>query len=173
MSAPCLILDRRIAANDWTALADDAVPPASGKVIVSLKRWRAEREALAASGLTLGVRIPNTEDVTTLAAEVTGLPLIALEIPKFSDGRAYSQARVLREHYGYQGEIRALGDVLHDQLFHMSRCGINAFELRADQDPQDCLRAFGDYDLAYQHGADRLGTVWERRRAAASDLAGK
>jgi uncharacterized protein (DUF934 family) len=166
MNAPNLILDGRIAANDWTTLADDAALPASGKVIVSLKRWRAEGEALVASGLTVGVRIPNTEDVSGLAAEITGLPLIALEIPKFSDGRAYSQARVLRERYGYRGEIRAQGDVLHDQLFHMARCGINAFELRADQDPQDCLRAFGEYDLAYQHGADRLGTVWERRRAA-------
>ena len=142
-----------------------AALPTSGKIIVSLKRWRAEREALAASGLSIGVRIPNTEDVTTLAQEVIGQPLIAVEIPKFADGRAYSQARVLRERYGYKGEIRAQGDVLHDQLFHMSRCGINAFELRADQDQQDCLRAFADYDLAYQHGADPLGTVWERRRA--------
>lgn len=160
-----LIVDRQIVANDWTTLADDAPLPASGKVIVSLKRWRAEREALAASGLTVGVRLPNTEDVTAVAAEVTGQPLIALDIPKFSDGRAYSQARVLRERYGYRGEIRAQGDVAQDQLFHMARCGINAFELRAGEDPQGCLRAFGDYDLAYQHGADRMGTVWERRRA--------
>lgn len=163
-----LILDRKLAANDWTALADDAALPASGKLIVSLKRWRAEREALGTSGLTVGVRIPNTEDVTTLAQEVIGQPLIAVEIPKFSDGRAYSQARVLRERYGYKGEIRALGDVAHDQLFHMARCGINAFELRASEDPQDCLRAFNDYDLAYQHAADPMGSVWERRRALRS-----
>lgn len=160
-----LILDRKLAANDWATLADDAALPAAGKVIVSLKRWRAEREALAASGLSVGVRIPNTEDVTTLAQEIVGQPLIAVEIPKFSDGRAYSQARVLRERYGYKGEIRAQGDVAHDQLFHMSRCGINAFELRAGEDPQACLRAFADYDLAYQHAADPMGSVWERRRA--------
>lgn len=165
MSGPNLILDGRIAANEWASLGDDAPLPASGKVIVSLKRFRAERAALEASGLGLGVRIPNTEDVSSLGPELVHLPLIALEIPKFADGRAYSQARVLRERYAYRGEIRAQGDVLHDQLFHMARCGINAFELRADQDPQDCLRAFGDYDLAYQHGADPLGTVWERRRA--------
>jgi uncharacterized protein (DUF934 family) len=162
-----LIRNGRIAENDWLTLADDAPLPASGKVIVSLKRFRAERPALEAAGLALGVRIPNTEDVTALAQELARLPLIAVEIPKFGDGRAYSQARVLRERYGYRGEIRALGDVLHDQLFHMSRCGINAFELRADQDPQDCLRAFGDYDLAYQRGADSLSTVWQQRRALA------
>jgi uncharacterized protein (DUF934 family) len=162
-----LILDRKIAANDWVTLADDAALPASGKAIVSLKRYRTEREALAASGLTVGVRIPNTDDVSLLAPELAGLPLVAVEIPKFSDGRAYSQARVLRERFGYQGEIRAQGDVLHDQLFHMFRCGINAFELRADQDAQDCLRAFADYDLYYQQAADGVETVWQKRRAAA------
>jgi uncharacterized protein (DUF934 family) len=168
MSSGALIVDRRIVANEWTALADDAALPASGKVIVSLKRWRAEREALLAAGLVVGVRLPNTEDVTTLAAEVTGQPLIALEIPKFADGRAYSQARVLRERYGYRGEIRAVGDVAHDQLFHMWRCGFNAFELRASEDAQDCLRAFGDYDLAYQKAADGMEPVWLRRRVVKS-----
>jgi uncharacterized protein (DUF934 family) len=176
MSAPvaaALILDRRIAHNDWLSLTDDAALPAAGKVIVSLKRFRAERAALQASGLTLGLRIPNTEDVTALARELAGvldgLALIALEIPVFSDGRAYSQARLLRERLAYRGEIRAQGDVLHDQLFHMSRCGINAFELRADQDAQDCLRAFSDYSLEYQVAADGIETVWQKRRA----LAGK
>jgi uncharacterized protein (DUF934 family) len=166
--SPNVILDGHITANDWQNLADDAAPPASGKLILSLKRFRAERAALEAAGLVLGVRIPNTEEVTpALAQELAGLPLIALEIPKFADGRAYSQARLLRERHGYRGEIRAVGDVLHDQLFHMARCGINAFELRADQDPQDCLRAFANYDLAYQRGAAPFETVWQKRRALA------
>ena len=168
MSAPSpqnVILDGRIAANEWLSLADDAALPAAGKLIVSLKRFRAERAALDGSGLAVGVRIPNTEDVGQLAQELAGQPLIAVEIPKFADGRAYSQARVLRERYGYRGEIRAQGDVLHDQLFNMRRCGINAFELRADQDPQDCLRAFGDYDLAYQRAADAIEPVWQKRRS--------
>jgi len=95
-------------------------------------------------------------------------PLIALEIPKMADGRAYSQARVLRERYAYRGEIRAQGDVLHDLLFNMARCGINAFELRADQDAQDCLRAFADFDLAYQQAADGVETVLQQRRRLAA-----
>ena len=168
MSAPSpqsVILDRRIIVNEWLSLADDAALPAAGKVIVSLKRFRAERAALDGSGLAVGVRIANTEDVASLAQELASQPLIAVEIPKMADGRAYSQARVLRERYAYRGEIRAQGDVLHDQLFHMSRCGINAFELRADQDAQDCLRAFSDYDLAYQRGADGIETVWQKRRS--------
>jgi uncharacterized protein (DUF934 family) len=167
MSAPVpanVILDRRIVGNEWLSLADDDALPAAGKVIVSLKRFRAERAALDAADLAVGVRIPNTEDVANLAQELAAQPLIAVEIPKLADGRAYSQARVLRERYGYRGEIRAQGDVLHDQLLSMWRCGINAFELRADQDAQDCLRAFSDFDLAYQHGADAIETVWQKRR---------
>ena len=168
MSAPSprsVILDRRIAANEWLNLADDAALPAAGKVIVSLKRFRAERAVLEAAGVAVGVRIPNTEDVGVLAPELSEQPLIAVEIPKFADGRAYSQARVLRERYAYRGEIRAQGEVLHDQLLHLSRCGVNAFELRADQDAQDCLRAFADHSLAYQRGADGIETVWQKRRS--------
>jgi uncharacterized protein (DUF934 family) len=170
MSTPkpaTLIVDRHIVPNEWLSLADEAPLPATGKVIVSLKRYREQRTALDASGLSLGVRIPNTEDVGLLAAELASLPLIALEIPKFADGRAYSQARVLRQRHGFRGEIRAQGEVLHDQLFHMARCGVNAFELRPDQDARDCLRAFAEYDLAYQQAADGVQTVWQRRRAAA------
>lgn len=171
MSAPApvtVILDGRIVENEWLSLADDAALPASGKVIVSLKRFRAERAALDGSGLAIGVRISNTEDVATLAQELSGQPLIAVEIPKMADGRAYSQARVLRERYAYRGEIRAQGDVMHDLLFNMARCGINAFELRADQDAQDCLRAFADFDLAYQQAADGIETVLQQRRRLAA-----
>ena len=171
MSTPVpqsVILDGRIAPNEWLSLADDAALPAGGKVIVSLKRFRAERPALDSSGLAVGVRIPNTEDVATLAKELATQPLIAVEIPKMADGRAFSQARVLRERYAYRGEIRAQGDVMHDLLFNMARCGINAFELRADQDAQDCLRAFADFDLAYQQAADGVETVLQQRRRLAA-----
>ncbi len=144
--------------------------PASGKMIVSLGRFT--RRACGAGWLGTGrgrAHCQYRRIVASLAQELASQPLIAVEIPKMADGRAcYSQARVLRERYAYRGEIRAQGDVLHDQLFHMSRCGINAFELRADQDAQDCLRAFGDYDLAYQRGADGIETVWQKTATVCS-----
>ncbi|WP_240433631.1 DUF934 domain-containing protein [Solimonas sp. K1W22B-7] len=91
-------------------------------------------------------------------------PLINLEFPGFADGRAYSQARILRDRHGYRGEIRASGGaVVRDQLHGMARCGINSFELRADQDPQVCLAAFEDFGLAYQPAADGALTVLRRR----------
>lgn len=159
-----LIRDQQLVEHDYPLLADDASLPASGKLIVSLERWRKEGEALRAPALSVGVRIPNTVNVEDLWAEISDRPLINLEFPGFADGRAYSQARVLRDRYGYRGEIRASGGaVVRDQLHSMARCGINGFELRPDQDPQVCLKAFEDFGLAYQPAADGALTVLRRR----------
>lgn len=115
-----VIKGRRIVEDRWQSIADDAELPA-GAVIVALARWRRERAALLARDEPVGVRLPNTADVTELAEDLPKLAVVALEFPKFSDGRAYSQARLLRERFGYRGEIRAVGDVLRDQLFFMAR----------------------------------------------------
>lgn len=154
------IRDRQIVDNDYTLIADDAPLPAAGKVIVSLARWQKEADTLRASDLAVGVRIPNTVDVATLWPELADRPLINVEFPGFGDGRAYSQSRVLRDRYGYGGEIRASGAaVVRDQIHGMARCGINAFELRTDQDPAVCLTAFDDFHEAYQPAADQRDIV--------------
>jgi|SRR5579885_3506536 len=162
-----LIRKGAIVENVWTDLADDAPPPAAGRVVVSLARWKAEGATLKAGAAEIGVRLPNTADVLALWPEIQDRPLLALEFPKFGDGRAFSLARLLRERLGFKGEIRAVGDgVQRDLLFYMQRVGIDAFLVRADQDPQDCLKALNDFSLAYQHGADSgAATVWELRRA--------
>lgn len=167
MTSPILIRDRNILANERVTLADDAALPASGSVIVSLARWQAEGAALASSALDVAVRIPNTADVLALYEQLKDRPAIALEFPAFPDGRAYSQARLLRDRCRYSGEIRATGAaVVRDQIAGMERCGINAFELRADQDPRACLKAFADFSLAYQPAADGAPPVIRRRSAA-------
>lgn len=166
MSAPTLIRDRQIVDNDYVLLADDAALPAGGKVIVTLARWQKEAAALRASGLVVGVRIPNTLDVATAWPELADRPLINVEFPGFGDGRAYTQAQLLRDRYHYAGEIRASGAaVVRDQIHGMDRCGINGFELRADQDATVCLTAFDDFRRAYQPAADRRDIV-SRLRAA-------
>lgn len=160
-----LIRDRAIAQDDYVTLADDAPLPASGQVIVSFARWQLEADALRSSGLTVGVRIPNTLDLTTGWDALRDRPLIALEFPAFGDGRAYSQARLLRDRYGYTGEIRATGKaVVRDQMHPMLRSGINAFALRDDQNPQICLDAFKDFTEAYQPAADHRRVVADLRR---------
>jgi uncharacterized protein (DUF934 family) len=164
-----IIRDGAIVQDDWIALPDDAEIPTSGRVILSLKRWQETRDALktalrqAQGDREIGVRIPNTADVVALWDELKDRPLIAVEFPAFGDGRAFSQAAVLRERFGYKGEIRAVGDVLRDQIFYMQRCGIDAMVPRADQDLQGCVDALKDFTTPYQSAADDNIPIYKRR----------
>ena len=110
----------------------------------------------------IAVWLNSDEGVGDLGEGLHGLPLVALNFPVFSDGRAYSKARELRE-IGYKGEVRAIGDVLRDQLFYMSRCGFNAFQLRHDQDPEDCLAAFEDFQTTYTATVTEPVPLFRRR----------
>ncbi|MDD3762858.1 MAG: DUF934 domain-containing protein [Nevskiales bacterium] len=150
MSAATLIRNGRIEADDYQ-WPDDADPiPGRGRIVVGLDRWRAEADALNRNDLQVGVALPNTADIESLEHGVLERPLLVLCFPGFADGRAYSQARLLRRR-GYHGELRASGDaVVLDQLQSMMRCGFDSFALRADQDPQRCLDAHRAFDLAYQ-----------------------
>lgn len=157
-----VIKDRRIVEDRWRHVADAAELP-DGPAIVSLARWTRERALLLERGEPIGVRLPNTASVAELAGDLPRLEVVALEFPKFADGRAYSQARLLRERYGYRGEIRAVGDVLRDQLLFMARSGFDAFELRADRDLDDALEAFGEFSENYQPAADQPLPLFRRR----------
>lgn len=160
-----IIRDRAIVEDDWTALPDDAEIPTSGRVILSLKRWQETRDALKTGDVVVGVRIPNTVDVVSVWDQLKDRSLIAVEFPSFGDGRAFSQAAVLRERFAYKGEVRAVGDVLRDQMFYMQRCGINAMAPRADQDLQGCLESLRDFTTPYQGSADTPLNVFRRRAA--------
>lgn len=170
MSTALLIRDGYLVEDEFILLADDAEwPPQDKPVIVSLARWERDRDFLA-SRESFGVRLPNTVDVRVLNPALFQARLIVIEFPSFSDGRAYSQAHLLRETLGYRGEIRATGAaVVRDQILGMARCGIDAFELRADQSPEGCIEALHEFSLAYQPGvtSDPLPKVRPRRRTAA------
>ena len=114
--------------NDaWQVVADDQPVPEDASVIVSLKRWREERAALAGRNAPLGLLIAPGSIWTDIAADLPRFPVIAVTIPKYADGRALSIARLLRERDGYAGEIRAIGDYIIDQMPYMVRVGIDAF----------------------------------------------
>jgi uncharacterized protein (DUF934 family) len=156
----------------WQRVADDAKPAVDAAVIVTFIRFRAEREALLAREAPLGVLVKNTDPVEELAPDAACLQLIALEFPKFSDGRAYSQARLLRERYGFRGELRATGNVLPDQLHHMRRCGFDAFELAKGEPLEAWRRAVHAFSAVYQPTGDGRAPVSALRRrlfAAAAD----
>ncbi|MGQ0622746.1 MAG: DUF934 domain-containing protein [Panacagrimonas sp.] len=169
MSTSVLIRGGRVVEDDFILLADDVEWPQDQPVIVSLARWERDRDA-PVSRASFGVRLPNTADVRVLNPALLQVQAIVLEFPGISDGRAYSQARLLREALAYRGEIRATGAaVVRDQLLGMVRCGIDAFELRADQSPEGCIQALHEFSLAYQPGVanDPLSQVRPRRRTAA------
>lgn len=168
-----LIRDQKVAEEDTVKLDDAAPLPSSGKIIVSLTRWRAEKEVLKKRG-QVGVQVPSALEVGELKDDLPHLACIELAFvfikPKPEggitfDGRGYSQARLLRDRYGYKGEIRAIGDVFRDTIFAMHRCGINVIEPKPGLDPKDALNAFKDFSLAYQTAADKQPSIFRRRLA--------
>jgi uncharacterized protein (DUF934 family) len=115
--------------DSWTVVPDDQPVPGEGNAIVSLKRWREERGALAERNAPLGLLIAPGSVWTDIVADLPRFPVIAVSIPKYADGRAFSIARLLRDRDGYAGEIRAVGDYIIDQMPYMKRVGINAFQV--------------------------------------------
>ena len=165
-----LIKERRIAADSWRLLKrgpkgelPDA--PTQGDFIVPLALWLERREAFLAYPGKLGVWLDANEDPESLAGDLQRFALVAVNFPKFGDGRAYSIARLLRERYGYKGELRAIGDVLHDHLYFMEQCGFDAFSLREDQDAQAALSAFDTFSDGYQTSVLRPTPLFRRRLA--------
>jgi len=175
---PKLIKNRQLANDSWLRLdreperwlapgEDGLVPdfPAAADLIVPLKVWRLRRDDLVERQGRTGVWLESADDPGALAGDSERLALIAVHFPKFSDGRGFSTARLLRERYGFRGELRAVGDVLRDQLFFLGRCGFDAFALREDQDAEAALGAFDDFSEAYQGAVDQPGPLFRRRLA--------
>ena len=160
-----LIKDKVLVAEDsWTHVGDEDELPAAGGAIVTLARWRAERETLAGRNAPLGVLLASHEGPEEVADDLDRFDLIAVSFPQFKDGRGYSTGRLLRERYGFTGELRAVGNVLRDQLAFMARCGFDSFEYAGRTDPAEALKAFDEIAIVYQTAADR-------RRQAALDRA--
>jgi uncharacterized protein (DUF934 family) len=166
-----LLKDRKAAADNWLLLergADGALPlvPLNGDVIVPLAAWRASREALIARPGCIGVWLAGEDEPGDIAADFAHLQVIAVRFATFVDGRGYTTARLLRERYGWRGELRAIGDIQRDQLFYLARCGFDTFALREGEDVDTALTAFGDFSESYQTSVERPYQLFRRREAA-------
>ncbi len=160
-----LIKEGRVVADPWRALADDDGAPNEGAVLLSWRRWQAERDAWARAA-PVGVRVPPEIPARVIAADLSHFALVALEFPKLGEGRPYSTARLLRERHGFAGEIRAIGEIIRDHLPFLARCGFDAFALKVGHSPVDALAAFGEITVALQPaGGGILDTA--RRRGVA------
>jgi uncharacterized protein (DUF934 family) len=137
--------------------------PSGAPVIVPLALWRSEHAVLARRA-GVGVWLAPADDPTELAGDLGSLPVIAVDFPVFTDGRGYSTGRLLRERYGYAGELRAIGDVQRDQLYYLHQAGFDAFAMREDKDIESALDGLRDFRDGYQQTQRRA--PWYRRRAA-------
>jgi phosphoadenosine phosphosulfate reductase len=115
--------------DKWAFLADDASAPDGDPIVVTLRRWLAQSETLASRNAPVGVAVEAGADAQAHLADLAGRPLIALEFAKFADGRAFSYARLLRDRHAFRGELRAIGDVLIDEIPLMLRCGFDSFDV--------------------------------------------
>ena len=162
-----IIKDRAIVADDWNVLrlaegeTAEGVAIPEGKVIVPLAVWQARRDSLKARG-DVAVWLASDERPEALKDDLGSLPLIAVDFPKFADGRGYSIAYNLRARFDYRGELRAIGDVLRDQLFYMQRVGFNAFATRPDRSIEDALKGLTDFSEAYQASWDQKAPLFRR-----------
>ncbi len=160
-----VIKDNQIIEDSWirvdTIEAGQALP--AGDIIVPFSYWKQNRDALAGRAGKLAVCLNGDDRVEELAGDLGQFSLVALDFPAFRDGRCYSHARLLRDRYGFKGDLRAVGDVLRDQLFYLKRCGFSSFFIRQDKDINDALKAFNDFSVKYQTAADGALPVYRLR----------
>lgn len=165
---PLIIKNRSVIEDTWTLLGADASLEEAlqnEKAIVPFSLWQAERETLLKK-MHRAVWLESNEIIEDLADDLDQLELVALNFPAFTDGRHFSSARLLRERYKFAGEVRAIGDVLRDQLFYMQRCGFDAYAIRSDKDPFDALKGLSDFSISYQAAVDNDQPLFRRRAAA-------
>jgi uncharacterized protein (DUF934 family) len=160
-----IIKQRAVIQDRWQLLEQGSAGtlPFGGDVIVPLNLWISERDTLSFRLGHIGVWLDADADPATLAQDLAHFSLIAIRFARFTDGRGYSLARLIRERYGYRGELRAIGDILRDQLYYLSRCGFDAFALRADQNAEQALAALDDFSEAYQASVERPEPLFRRR----------
>ncbi|MCK9200153.1 MAG: DUF934 domain-containing protein [Gallionella sp.] len=162
-----IIRNQAIVEDDWAVLrlaegdTPEGVAVPSGKAIVPLRVWQAQREQLQGRA-EIGVWLDSDERAEELQGDLERFAVIAVNFPKFNDGRGYSIARHLRVRLGYRGELRAIGDVLRDQMFYMKRVGFDAFQPRADRDIHEALKGLSDFSLSYQASTDEALPLFRR-----------
>ena len=165
---PKLIKDGVVAENSWRCIAKDAgiadaINDPSNQILVHLSLWQNHKDELEASQKEIGVWLDSEDDPYDLANDAAELPLIAVNFPVFRDGRAFSSAAILRERLSFKGDLRAIGDVLRDQVFYMKKCGINSFEIEDSLEAEEILQAFADFKDSYQSTVEIPEPLFRRR----------
>ena len=163
-----LITAEGLRPDPFVTLADDAALPEEGGAIVSLARFRKDRETLLSRNAPIGVHLKAEESPEQLGEDLHWLSVVALEFPKFRDGRAFSWARQLRTRLHFSGEVRAVGDFLYDQIAHQRRVGFDAWEVAGGFSESEFRRALSEITNVYQPSADGRKTIRNLRVSAST-----
>ncbi len=154
----------RWADDAFVNVTDEDAIPDTGDVILSLARFEAEGDALLSSNSRrVGVRVESDQEIEVLAYDLPRIAVVALAFPKFRDGRAFTSARLLRERFNYEGQVRAVGDVLQEQVGFMVRCGFDAFEPSDGATPEVLAKAANRFRHVYQRAADDRAIALDER----------
>ena len=149
--------------KDFSGTVDDVLA-IQHPVLVPKAFWLSNAEQLSTQA-TIGVWLDSDEGPEALEPYLSKLSLIAINFPKFADGRGYSYARILRDRFRYKGELRAMGDILHDQMFYLMRCGFDAFAVREDKDAHIVIEGLNDFSEYYQASTNEKTPLFRRREA--------
>ncbi|TCK09141.1 DUF934 domain-containing protein [Marinobacterium mangrovicola] len=149
--------------DDWVLVDDEQERATGGKAILSLERWKKRVLVEGEETDSCGVLLGPDDELEEVFPWIDRIPLIALQFPSFRDGRAYSQANLLRTRYKFKGDLRAVGDVLRDQLALMRHCGFSSFVVREDKSVADALKGLEGFDLIYAGSAANPEPLFRRR----------
>lgn len=158
-----IIKNGAIVTNEWATVTDPTSMIPAGKVILPLKLWQQQPESLLKRTPTPGLLLQPDDDMHDLPQALDQLPVITVLFPAFTDGRGFSIASLLRERFGYKGELRAKGHFIRDQLYYMKRCGFDAFEFDTGIDLNEAKKSLADFSNDYQASANQTPPLFRRR----------
>ena len=159
-----ILKDGDVVTDNWQKIEDTDQLPADGNFLLPLDYWLENREQLKARNGSIGVWIDSHEEVEALGDDAKSLPVIGINFPKFADGRGFSSARLLRERYSFDGEVRAIGPFIRDQLFYLKRCGFNAFQFENGVDLNAAKQSLNDFSDVYQGATAQPQPLFRRRQ---------
>lgn len=158
-----LLKDALIIDDQWIRVEADTETFPTGDILVHYTTWQKYQDELSHHQGAVGVWFDGNEEIEAFAETIVNLPLIAINFPKFVDGRGFSAARLLRERYGFVGELRAVGQIIRDQLFLLQRCGFNAFQFDDNIDLDQAVESLTDFSDSYQVAVDQSQPLFKRR----------
>ena len=160
---PQILKDTLVVSDNWILLDENADSIPAGDILLSYQQWQNFADQLSNHSGSIGIWLDGHAEIEQIIEPLLNLPLIAINFPKFADGRGFSAARLIRERYNYAGELRAIGGFIRDQLYLLNRCGFNAFQFSDENELSDAAESLKDFSENYQVSVDQENPLFRRR----------